>query len=115
MVLVALLVVGGCSALLVVGGSRLLSVATAPVDVANDYLDTARVGGDVTGLACGADPPLREELATTAGQMLRSVEVTGGFATVSGRITLADGSDAPIAVELGRRGEGWCVSGIEVR
>ncbi len=81
--LVLLLVLGGCGALAATGAVRAFRGMTAPIDVANDYLDAARGGDDVTRYPC--DPTMATDPAVSAstGQNLHSVSMSGPRATVT--------------------------------
>ena len=102
--------VGGCAGLVAVVAPRALELVTAPVDVANGYLDAARSGAALAPSACRPDDPPHPEVPRSQAQYLNTVEVDGrSFAEVGGSLTLEDGSPARITVEL-RRGDGqWCV------
>ena len=106
---------GGCAALVAIVVPRALEHVTAPVDVANAYLDAARSGASLAPFACRPDDPPHPEVLRSQGQYLNTVEVDGhSFAEVGGSLTLEDGFPARITVEL-RRGVGpWCVHDVAV-
>jgi hypothetical protein len=113
--LIALLVLGGCGALVTVAGVRLMGSMTAPVDVANEFLDAARSGDDVAPYLCGDASPgdVPPELANSEGQRLTEVHVSNNrVADVGGRLTLSGGDRTPIQMELRRAGDDWCVWGV---
>ena len=87
---------------------------TAPIDVANDYLDAARGGDDVTRYPC--DPTMATDPAVSAstGQNLHSVSMSGPRATVTGTLTLQDGRDTDIRIRLGRSNDEWCVDDVDL-
>ena len=107
--------VGGCAALVAVLAPRALESVTAPVDVANGYLDAARSGAALAPFTCRPDDPPPPEVPRSQAQYLNTVEVDGrSFAEVGGSLTLEDGFTARITVEL-RRGDGpWCVYDVAV-
>jgi len=109
------LLLGGCAGLLAVVAPRVLDSVTAPVDVANGYLDAARAGAALAPFACRAGDRPPPEVPRSQGQYLSSVEIDGrSFAEVGGSLTLEDGFPARITVEL-RRGEGqWCVHDVAI-
>lgn len=110
-----LLLLGGCGTLVTVGAMRAFQGFTAPIDVANDYLDAARAGTDLTPYACRPDEPPRPEVVTSREQNLNSVEIDGrSFAEVEGSLTLEERLPARVTVFLSRRGDEWCVSAVEV-
>ena len=107
--LVALLLLGGCGVLVTIGGLRAFRSVTAPIDVANAYLDAARAGADLTATACRPEQPPWEPVTSSRSQSLTNVEISGGLAQVSGSITLGDGVTTPVRIDLSRRDDGWCV------
>jgi len=113
--LLLLLLLGGCAGLAAVLVPRAIEGITAPIDVANGYLDAVRGGTDLVPYACRPDEPPHPELAASQGQYLNSAEIDGrSFAEVGGSLTLEDGFVARILLEL-RRGEGeWCVHRVLV-
>jgi hypothetical protein len=114
LVLVGVLLVGGCSAALAVGVGWFASTVREPADAANAYLDEARVG-DSPSTACSAQDPPDPDVAASTGQNLNEVEITGGAAEVSGSLTLEDGTRARVTLDLTRREGDWCVTGVTVR
>lgn len=98
--------------LVAVGGLRAFQSLSAPIDVANLYLDAARSGGDLDRSACRPDDPPRPEVAASQAQELDGVEITGGLAEVTGSITLGDGVTTPVRVDLSRRDGEWCVRDV---
>ena len=113
--LLLLVLLGGCAGLVAVVAPRVLEGVTAPVDVANGYLDAARSGAALAPFACRAGERPHPEVPRSQGQYLSSVEIDGrSFAEVGGSLTLEDGFPARITVEL-RRGEGqWCVHDVVI-
>lgn len=113
--LLLMLLIGGCAGLAAVVVPRVLDGVTAPIDVANDYLDAARAGSELAPFACRPGDHPHPELPGAQGQYLSSVEINNrSFAEVGGSLTLEDGFPARITLEL-RRGEGeWCVYDVEV-
>lgn len=110
------LVVGGCGTVAVLGGMRAFDALTAPMDVANDYLDAARSGGPLAPHACRPDDPARPEVVASRSQRLTSVEIDGGaIAEVRGSLVLSDDVPVPVLVTLGRRDGSWCVTGVVLR
>lgn len=112
--MILLLILGGCGALATTGALRTFRGMTAPIDVANDYLDAAR-GGAVAGRHT-CDGALDTDPAVTAstGQNLHSVSISGRRATVSGTLTLQDGPDTEIRIRMGRSNDAWCVDDVDV-
>jgi hypothetical protein len=113
LVLVGVLLVGGCSAALAVGVGWFTTTVRAPADAANVYLDEARAG-ETPSTACPSSASPDPEVAVSTGQNLNEVEITGGSAEVSGSLTLEDGTRAPITLDLDRRDGEWCVAGVAV-
>jgi hypothetical protein len=113
LVLVGVLLVGGCSAALAVGVGWVATTVRGPADAANVYLDEAR-GGDTPSAACPSTPSPDPEVAASTGQNLNEVEITGGAAEVSGSLTREDGTRARITLDLDRRDGEWCVAGVSV-
>jgi len=91
------------------GGLRAFQALSAPIDVANLYLDAARSGGDLTDSACRPNDPPHPEVVTSQAQNLTSVDITSGVAEVGGSITLEDAVTMSVQVELSRRDGAWCV------
>ena len=113
--LLLLLLVGGCAGLAAVVVPRVLDSVTAPIDVANDYLDAARAGGELAPFACRSGDRPHPELPGSQGQYLSTVEIDGrSFAEVGGSLTLEDGFPARITLELRRGADQWCVYEVEV-
>lgn len=112
--LILLLILGGCGALAATGAVRTFRGMTAPIDVANDYLDAARGGGDAGRYSCddamGTDPTV----SASTGQNLHSVSIGGPRATVSGTLTLQDGQDTEIRLRMGRSNDAWCVDDVDL-
>lgn len=107
--LIALLLLGGCGVLAGFGGVRAFRALSAPVDVANTYLDAARSGGDLTASACRPDDRPRPAVANSRAQSLTSADISGGMAEVTGSITLEDDITTPVRVHLSQRNGEWCV------
>jgi hypothetical protein len=99
---------GGCSAAVAVGVGMFASTVRGPVDAANRYLDEARSGG-TPATACPTAAPVDPHVASSTGQHLDEVEVSGGLADVNGTLTLEGGERVDVRVALERRGDGWCV------
>ena len=113
--LLLLLLVGGCAGLAAVVVPRVLDSVTAPIDVANDYLDAARAGGELAPFACHSGDRPHPELPDSQGQYLSTVEIDGrSFAEVGGSLALEDGFPARITLELRRGADQWCVYDVEV-
>lgn len=110
--LVALLLLGGCGVLAGFGGVRAFQSLTAPIDVANIYLDAARSGGDLAASACHPDDLPGSEVVTSRSQNLTSVDISGGMAEVTGSMTLENGVTMSVRIELSRRDGEWCVREI---
>lgn len=106
------LLLGGCGALLTVGGLRAFQSLTVPIDVANNYLDAARTDGDLAASACRPDEPPGPDLTSSLGQNLTHVNITNQLAEVEGSITLEDGVATPVRIHLSRRDGGWCVRDV---
>lgn len=115
LVLVGVLLVGGCSAAVVTGVGWFTSVIRGPADAANLYLDDARAGAEPPATACAAAAPVEPHVATSTGQHLNEVEISGALADVGGTLTLEDGSRVEVTVALERRSDGWCVLVATVR
>ena len=107
--LLAVLLLGGCGVLVTVGGLRAFESLSAPIDVANIYLDAARTGGDLTDSACRPDDPPHPATASSLAQNLTSVDITNRLAEVNGSITLEDGITTTVRIHLAQRDGEWCV------
>lgn len=109
---ILILLLGGCGALAVTGAIRGFQAMTAPVDVANDYLDAAREEGDTTPHTCGADVPPPAGVVASTSQDLTDVSISGGRARVNGTVTLADAGATEVRVTLTRGDGEWCVTDV---
>ena len=87
---------------------------SAPVDVANDYLDAARASEDTSADTCGGEVPLHPDVAGSSAQNLANVSISGGRATVTGTLRQLNGSEDEIRITLGRSDGDWCVGGVEL-
>lgn len=87
---------------------------TAPVDVANDYLDAAREGGDTTPHTCGADVPPPAGVVASTAQDLTDVSISGGRATVNGTVRLPDAGATSVRITLTRGDGEWCVTEVSL-
>ena len=72
-----LVLLGGCAALVAVVGPRVLASVTAPVEVANDYLDAARTGAELDPFVCRSGAAVHGDVARCQGQCLHQVEIDG--------------------------------------
>lgn len=114
-VVLLVLLAGGCGVLAATVGLRAVEGLSAPVDVANDYLDAGRSGQDLAPHACSPDEAPRDEVVTSRGQQLGSVEINAGSsAEVEGTLTLESGAVVQVRVALLRAGDGWCVREVLV-
>ncbi len=105
-----LLLLTGCGVFAVAAVSGFVGRMTAPVDVANEYLEAARTTADVAPYACEDAPPVDPEVADSRTQYLGDVTLSGRrFATVSGTITLGDGFETEITMRLSNDDDAWCV------
>jgi len=111
-VVLVILLAGGCGVLVATLGVRAVDAVTAPLDVANAYLDAARSGGDLSPHACSPEDPPLDEVVSSRGQQLRSVEISGGLAEVRGTLRPDPGIQVPVRVSLARDDDGWCVSQV---
>ncbi len=113
--IVLVVLLGGCTALGITLVSRFADAVRGPVDVANNYLETARAGERVDELACQPGRVIPDVLVRSEGQQLFNVEVVNRSATVDGTLILEGGGRGSIRFELDRRGESWCVAQVDVR
>lgn len=105
-----LLLLGGCGVFAVTAVSGFIGRMSAPVDVANEYVDAARDGNDVTPYTCEPDVGVDPELADSRAQNLVGVDIVNRrHATVTGLLTLGDGFETEITMRLNQVDDAWCV------
>lgn len=88
---------------------------SAPVDVANEFLDAMRAGEDAGAFTCmGAVDPI-PPIESSQGQRLTSVNISNNrVARVEGTLTTAEGDRRSIDLRLNRRDDDWCVADLSV-
>jgi hypothetical protein len=114
-VVLVVLLLGGCSVAVVAGAGWFASTVRGPADAANAYLDDARAGEQTPATACASAMPVEPAIASSTGQNLNEVEISGGLADVGGSLTLEDGTRVEVTVALERRSDSWCVVVATVR